>query len=138
MATLVIPLITTLGIPLAEKAITDAFPLVAKLMDKLFGKGTGPTIKMPAGTTILQALMAEFQKNLAGTGIGVPTDAKDIQATLQAVVDDLKSKGLLVGTDTVLDHPPVGVTNSTPVASPNRALLMSALALVNELVKAGA
>lgn len=30
MAAIAVPLITTLGIPLAEKAITDAFPYVAK------------------------------------------------------------------------------------------------------------
>lgn len=89
-------------IPLALNVVPLVFPLVAKLMDKIFGDKTGP-IKLSTGTTVLETLLKSLQASLAGTGVSLPTDPAEIQKLLQSTVDDLKSKGQLIGTGTPVD-----------------------------------
>jgi len=118
----------SLLIPIAQTVAPLVLPYVAKLMDRIFGSHTGD-VKLSVGTQVSQLIMAELQK-LIGPGVALPTDSNEIKQTLQSVVNDLNSKGLLNGVNTVVDPLPVIVSkNNSYLAS---LLLDAASALLKK------
>src|ERR1700759_2225481 len=87
---------------LVQSAAPLVFPLVAKLVDKIFGAKNGPTVKLPVAVTVAQAVMKALQQQFP-TGISFPIDAAEIQQIMQTTVDALNAKGELNGSSTVVD-----------------------------------
>jgi hypothetical protein len=119
MAAVAIPLIVS-GV---EAIVPTVLPLVAKLMDKIFGSKTGAT-KLAVGASTAQSILTAFQKSLAANGVSLPTDLTEITNLLQATVTDLNSKGQLIGASTAIDPP-----------TPNHALGLTLLDAATALLK---
>lgn len=121
MAAAAIPLIVS-GV---EAIVPTILPLVAKLMDKIFGSKTG-ALKLSTGASVAQNILDAFQKSLAANGVSLPTDLKEITGLLQSVVTGLNAKGQLNGNATVID----------PVSTQNHALGITLLDAASALLKA--
>lgn len=74
-----------------------AVPLVARLVDRLFGSGQGQKKKSSA-VEIIKALVAQF----AAPGVGLPGDS-EIADLVEDAVAALNQAGVLNGTATTID-----------------------------------
>lgn len=93
-------LMASLAATLLLPLVLQVFPLVAKLMDKVFGPKTGGQ-KTTTGVEIADALMAGF-KALLGPAVGLPATT-ETPGLLQSAVEELNKQGLLKGHATVVD-----------------------------------
>ena len=83
--------------------ILSALPVVAKLMDRVFGGKTGQ-VKKTVGSSIVEQIVAALG-NQASNAAGFPLPA-EIPGLLQGVVDKLNARGELKGENTLLDDAP--------------------------------
>jgi hypothetical protein len=101
MAAAIIPIVTTV-LPLVA-------PLVVKLVEKIFGGGTG-AVKKPVAVDLMTAIMDALQK-LVGPSVSLPTKP-EIPALVQSVVDALNKAGELQGGATVISPAPAPNTSA--------------------------
>lgn len=97
-----------IAIPIATEVLPVVAPFVVKLVEKLFGKGNGPTVKLPTATDITTAVYNALAPVLQAKGVALPT-ADQVKSLVQEAVDVLNKNGELQGHDTV-------VSTSVPAA----------------------
>ncbi len=103
MASVIVPVLAALEPTIA--------PLIIKLIDHLFPKGSGAT-KLPVAVNVFQNIIDGLVK--AGAA-GQAPDAATITAWVNQLVATLNSQGILKGPDTVIAPPFAGTVNGPGV-----------------------
>lgn len=98
-----------------QAGIAEIPDLLVRLMDKIFPKGSGTTVKLPVATEALGAIT-----NGLATATGKPAPAlttADLTKTIQASVDKLQAQGQLKGAATVIDPAAVSASSGSAAVS---------------------